>query len=322
MTPPVLTVGDLGDQRRDPPAGQVNGPQALGLVVGLHLAHELGVAALGLDDRDDAGRVAVGVCADEPVRQVRALHAAAAGLFHGVFLDQHPLVAAVKQGADKLVGHIGLVGQRHLGRGESPDPPERLQAEGGSEVVLPGTHVQPVILDRRRWRHRVAPGGTEPLGGLAGPAVVSKVSERVEHLAQAHLPHSVQQGARVVEHHPGLAAFTQELGDELAHAPIAPREHRGVVAVTDVRMLHHPRQVADDPRGAQVVARGRDERLMHVQRHRERAGGALDVHTTRKHRALPARLDGLADQRLLPTQAGQTIDVPGHGIHGLASRWH
>jgi hypothetical protein len=29
------------------------------------------------------------------------------------------------------------------------------------------------------------------------------------------------------------------------------------VAVTDVRMRHHPRQVADDPRGAQVAASGR-----------------------------------------------------------------
>ena len=107
----VLAVGDLGDQRRDPPAGQLNGPEALGFVVGLHLAHELGVAALGLDDRDDAGRLAVGVCADEPVRQMRPLDAAAAGLFHGVFLDQHPLIAAVKQRADKLVGDVGLVGR-------------------------------------------------------------------------------------------------------------------------------------------------------------------------------------------------------------------
>src|ERR1039457_5508145 len=105
----VLAVGDLGDQRRNPSAGQFNGPEALGLVVGLHLAHELGVAALGLDDRDDARRVAEGVCADEPVRQMRALNAPAAGLLHGMFLDQHPLVAAVKQRADELVSHIGLV---------------------------------------------------------------------------------------------------------------------------------------------------------------------------------------------------------------------
>ena len=85
-------------------------------------------------------------------------------------------------------------------------------------------------------------------------------------------------------------------------------------------MRHHPRQVADDPRGAQVVAIGGDERLMHVQRHRERAGRALDVRTSREHRALPARLDCLADQRLLPAQAGQAIDVLGQGVHGLASR--
>ncbi len=84
----VLAVGDLGDQRREAgrPVQRAPGP---GLVVGLHLAHELGIAALGLDDRDDAGRVAVGVCAHEPVRQMRAPDSAAAGLFHGVFLDQH-----------------------------------------------------------------------------------------------------------------------------------------------------------------------------------------------------------------------------------------
>jgi hypothetical protein len=38
----------------------------------------------------------------------------------------------------------------------------------------------------------------------------------------------------------------------------------------------------------------------------------------REHRALPAHLDGLADQRLMPAQAGQVIDIPGQGVHGLA----
>ena len=167
----------------------------------------------------------------------------------------------------------------------------------------------------------MAPGAAEPLHRLAGPGIAGKIPERIEDVIQAHLPHPVQQGAGVVEHHPGLAAFTQELGDELAHAPIAPCEHRGVVAVTNVRMLHHPRQVADDPRGAQVVASGGDERLMHVQRHRERAGSTLNIKAIHEYWALPARFDGLADQRLLPTQAGHAIDVLGHGVHGLASRW-
>jgi hypothetical protein len=146
----------------------------------------------------------------------------------------------------------------------------------------------------------MAPGGSEPLGGLAGPAVMSEVAKRVEYVVQAHLPHSVQQGARVVEHHPGLAILTEELGDELAHALVAPHEHGGVVAVTDVRMLHHPRQVADDSRGAQVVAGGGDKRLTHVQCHRERAGSTLNIEAIPEYRALAARFDGLADQRLLP----------------------
>ena len=34
----VLAVGDLGDRWRDPPAGQLSGPEALGFVAGLHLA--------------------------------------------------------------------------------------------------------------------------------------------------------------------------------------------------------------------------------------------------------------------------------------------
>ena len=180
--------------------------------------------------------------------------------------------------------------------------------------------MQPVILDRRRWRHRVAQ--VEPSHSVVWRArpIVSEVTERVEHVAQAHLPHSVQQSTRVIEHHPGLAAFTQELGDELAHAPVAPHERRGVVAVRQIRMRHHPRQVADDPRGAQVVASGGNERLMHVQRHRECTGGALDVCTALEHRALPARLDGLADQRLLPAQVGQAVDVLSQIVHGLASR--
>jgi hypothetical protein len=37
-----------------------------------------------------------------------------------------------------------------------------------------------------------------------------------------------------------MAAFVEELGDELAHALVAPHEHGGIVVVTDVRMLHHP----------------------------------------------------------------------------------
>ena len=256
------------------------------------------------------------VCAHQPVRQMRVLDAAATGQLHGVLLDQHPLIAAISQGTDERPGDIGVVGQRHLGGGESPDAPERLKAEDGSEMVLPGAHVQPEVLRGRGGGHRVAPGAAQPLHSLAGPGITGEIPERIEDVIQAHLPHPVQQGARVVEHHPGLAALAEQLPDELAHPLVAPHEHRGIVVVADVLMVHHPRQVADDRRRAQVAA-GRDERLVHVQRDRECAGGALYICVMRKHRVFPARRDRLADERLLPAQVRQAVDVLGERLHGL-----
>src|SRR6266404_3495836 len=50
----VFAVGDLRDERRHRFSGQFPTGQTAGLIVGLHLADQLCVAALGLDDRDDA----------------------------------------------------------------------------------------------------------------------------------------------------------------------------------------------------------------------------------------------------------------------------
>ena len=258
-------------------------------------------------------------CAHQPVRQMRVLNAAAVGLFHGVLLDQHPLIAAVGQGTDERAGDIRVVGQRHLGGGESPDAPERLKAEDCSEMVLPGAHVQPEILRGRGGGHRVAPGTAEPLHGLPGPGITGEVRERIEYVIQTHLPHPMQQRARIVEHHPGLVPLVEQLPDELAHALVAPYEYRGIVVVADVLMVHHPRQIADDRRGAQVAA-GRDKRLVHVQRDRERAGGVLHISVMREHRVFPARRDRLADERLLPAQVRQAVDVLGERLHGLTPR--
>ena len=75
----------------------------------------------------------------------------------------------------------------------------------------------------------MAPGAAEPLHGLAGPEITGEITERIEDVIQAHLPHPVQQGARVVEHHPGLAALAGQLPDELAHALEASHEYRRIV---------------------------------------------------------------------------------------------
>ena len=86
-----------------------------------------------------AGLLARGVAADEPVRQVLALRPVAVlGTLDRVFLHQDPLVAAVLERLDELVGRVRVVGQGHFGGREPAHAAQRLQAEDGREVVLPG----------------------------------------------------------------------------------------------------------------------------------------------------------------------------------------
>ena len=178
-----------------------------------------------------------------------AADAAAVGLLRGVLLDQHPLIAAVSQGC-------GRTRRRHRGGWAAPSRRGRIRGrarapqgrrwQGNGAARRARAAASP---GGRGGRHRVAPGAAEPLHGLAGPEITGEIPERIEDVIQAHLPHPVQQGARVVEHHPGLAALAEQLPDELAHALVASHAYRRIVVVADVLMVHHPRQVADDRRG-------------------------------------------------------------------------
>ena len=87
----VLAVADLRDQWRDAVAAEVRGVEPLRLVVRLHLADQLGVAALRLDDRDDAGALAGRVACNQPVRHVRSPRPPPSERLDGVLLHQHPL---------------------------------------------------------------------------------------------------------------------------------------------------------------------------------------------------------------------------------------
>ena len=193
--PAVFPVGDLGDQRRHPAAAQVLAGQAQGLVVGLHLADELGVAALRLDERGDAGALAARVGANQPVRQVHVPHRGAVRLLARVLLDEHPAVAAVPQRADELEGDVRVIGQGHLGRRKATHPPQRLEPEHRCEVLLPSPHVKPIVLDRRGGRNGVAPRTSQPLHRLAVAGIHRDRAQCVEYIMRAHLAQPVQQRA-------------------------------------------------------------------------------------------------------------------------------
>ena len=61
----------------------------------------------------------------------------------------------------------------------------------------------------------------------------------VDDVVGPHLAQPVQQGARVLQHHPRLGTLIDELGDELAHSLVAPAEHRCVVVITNVWVSSH-----------------------------------------------------------------------------------
>lgn len=256
------------------------------------------------------------------MRQMGPCQVRPVGLLDGVLLHEHPLVTAVDQGPHELVGDVGVVGKRHLGRREPPHAAQGLEAEEGGEMVLPGTHVQPEVLHRRRRRDGMAPCGAEPLHRLPVPMLTGDERQRLQHIAGTHVVQPVEEGSRVVEHHPGPVALVDQLRDELTHALVAPAEHRGVVVVTDLTVVVHPLQVAHDCRRTEVGSSGGDQGLMHVQRDGEGGVDLVDVEPTlagRSRRRLtnPSGADRLLDQRFGPTDVRQSVDAGGKLAHHL-----
>src|SRR5581483_4924828 len=99
----------------------------------------------------------------EPVRYVWLPDSAAVlDIFARVFLHEDPAITAILQRSHKLVENVGMVGQRHLRWGKSPDAAERVKPEDRCELMLPGGNMQTEILHRGGGRHRMAPCGTEP----------------------------------------------------------------------------------------------------------------------------------------------------------------
>ena len=210
-----------------------------------------------------------------------------------------------------------MVGQGHLRGGEAADPAEGVQAEEGGEMVLPGPHVQPVVLDRGGGRHGMPPRTAQPLHRLPVARVGRDAGQGVEHVVRAHLAQAVQQRAGVLEHDPRREPLVEQLGDELAHPLVAAQEYRGVVVVADAGVVHHPLQVADDRRRAQIRPACRDERLVHVQGDSE---GTVHVAEPGGPRRQEDRIsapgpDRLVDALLRAADVGKAVDVLGKLAH-------
>ena len=264
----VLAIGDLGHDRGHGGAAQRLPAQPQGLIAGLHLAHQLGVGALGLDQGGDAHLLAAGVAGHQLIRPVFLLlaQAGAIGVLHAVLLHQQPAVAALPQGLHQLEQGVGMVGQGHLRRREPFHPLQGRVAKQSGEMMLPGQDLQLQIGDRRGGRHRMAPEGAEPLHMGLNRGIGGEESQGIKNVAAAHLLETPEQIAGVIEHDARIAALVDQLGNQLRQASVAVGEGFGVVVIALAGVLQHVLEMGDQ----RAISSGRNRGLVHV----ERAGEA------------------------------------------------
>ena len=201
----------------------------------------------------------------------------------------------------------------HFGRRKSAHATQRVPAEDRGKMLLPRADMQRHIRRRGGRHHRVPPHRAEPFDTRPIPVVNRDALEIVENVAPAHLAQAVEQFARIIQHHARLPARVHQLADEIGGARVTPGKHRRVMVAVDVLVLHHELQVADDRRRWQVVP-AQHQRLVHVQRNRERRLELVQPHWR------PVQIYGVmpigdgADLGFCATDVRQTINNFGNRI--------
>lgn len=260
----VLTIGDLGHQggHRCGAEGEAIQPQCL--IAGLHLTHELGVGALGLDQSCDRNLLTASITGHQAIGQ-QALLPAQGGTaegFHAVLLNQQPLIPALPESGNEAEQGVGMVGQMHFRWREAAHPLQRLITEHRRKLMLPGADLQLQVRDRRGGGHCMAPEAAEKLHMALHLRIAGQESERTGDVVTSHLGHTPEQVAGVIEHDPRRAALTDQLGNQLGHSPVAMGKRLGVVVIPLAGVVEHVLQVGDQC----SIGPGRDRGLMHVQR--------------------------------------------------------
>jgi hypothetical protein len=120
-------------------------------------------------------------------------------------------------------------------------------------------------------------------GGITGEEF-----QGIENVVATHLLHTPEQIARIIQHDPGIAAFLNQLGNDLGQTPVALGKWFGIVVIALAGVLQHVLQVGDQF----SLRAGWNCGLVHV----ERTGKAradliqVEIGARQKHR------DGLLHQ--------------------------
>ena len=107
----------------------------------------------------------------------------------------------------------------------------------------------------------MTPERAEPLHMALHHGVAGKVAESITDVVPAHLAHSPEQIAGIIQHDPWAAALAEQLRNQIGKASITLREGFGIVIVSFSLMFKHELQMGDQ----RSVWSGWDGRLVHVQ---------------------------------------------------------
>ena len=107
----------------------------------------------------------------------------------------------------------------------------------------------------------MAPETSQPFDVALHLGITGQVVKGSGDVVAAHLDHTPEQIAGVIEHDPRAASFPDQLRDQIRHAAVALREGLGVVVVPFAGVFKHVLEMRDQ----RSINASRDGGLVHVQ---------------------------------------------------------
>src|SRR4051812_22904919 len=109
--------------------------------------------------------------------------------------------------------------------------------------MLPGPDMQAEILNWCGGCNGMSPCCSEPFDRPAVRRLQSDSLQIIEHVVQAHCAQAIQERSGIIQHHSWFSAVLNELWNELAHALVTPVEHRRIMVIADLLVIHHIFQI-------------------------------------------------------------------------------
>ncbi|CAI8366802.1 MAG: Uncharacterised protein [Cyanobium sp. ARS6] len=160
-----------------------------------------------------------------------------------MLLHQQPSIPGFKQAIHQGKQCVRVVGQVHFRQGETAHTFQSGVSEQIGELVLPGADLQSQIRNGCGGCNGMTPERAEPFHVSVHLWVAGQVIQRFGDVPPFHLRDTPEQISRIIEHDPRITALSDQLRNQISHAPVAMGEWLSVVVVPLVWMFQHVLQV-------------------------------------------------------------------------------